>query len=142
MTGHTHLRKLNDDGSVGGTILDKMWNTGFTDFSFYRAGNTNYLLRYNPADGHARINSFGASLNVTPLVLDEIWSKGWTLIRFFRSGNKTYNFRYTPDNGWARTQEINNNGTFGALPYASTKWLQARPGAGTCARPAPRGWRR
>lgn len=139
VTGQTHLRKLNDDGSVGATAYDKVWTTGFSDFAFYRAGNSNYLLRYNPADGHARIISFGASLNTTQLVLDQNWSDGWALIRFFESGNKTYNFRYNPENGRARIQEINANGTFGEIPYDSTKWLMARSGSGSFDPPTT-GW--
>lgn len=115
---------------VGAPQYDKIWNTGFTDFAFYRAGNTNFLLRYNPVSGEARINSFGASLNGIQLVLDQAWSKGWTLIRFFRIGNKTDNFRYDPQTGRARIQEINSNGTFGPIKYDSTKWLQAYPGSG------------
>ena len=130
--GTTRVRSLTGVGTIGEIVYDKVWNTGYDKFAFYRTGNAKtFLFRYDSVAGRARTIKFTptvAGLNQTTQIFDaDDWTKGWTAMKFFRIDGRTYNFRYNRVSGWVRIQEIEENGLFGSrLPLESDGWMRKR----------------
>ena len=142
--GHTHVRRLNNDGPWGATVYDKNWKSGYSSFNFHNTGTGNsFILRYNRDSGDANILNFDSTvngLNNTSIVLNSQWSLNWGTIRFFTTSEGTFNFRYNPENGWVRIQEVRSNGTLGAVVLSTdNRWLRQRSSDGPF-RPATSGW--
>lgn len=143
-SGHTHVRQLDDDGTWGPTVYDKIWNSGYLSFNFYTTGTGDtFILRYNWNTGDANILEFDSTVNGldnTSIVLDSQWSLNWRIMRFFETPDGTFNFRYNPQNGWVRIQEVRANGTLGSIVMTSdNQWLRERSADGAF-RPATKGW--
>lgn len=144
-TGHTHIRRLDSDGSWGPVVYNKDWKAGYPSFNFYNSGSGDtFILRYNWESGIANILGFDGTVagidNTNVVMEDSQWSLNWRVMRFFTTPEGTFNFRYNPETGTVRISEIRNNGTFGTVVLSSNnQWLRERTADGPF-RPATRGW--